>query len=184
MSTPRVVDWNGDGLFDILCGGAKGGVFAFINQGSKTQPEFAAAQTLVAPIEDKTNSYVKLVPAKDGKPTAPGSSFHIEAVDYDKDGDLDLLVGGRSSWRKADAKVLTDKEKAELQKLKDEQKLISADYSALFKDIKSPEDQKKVMESKEFKEISKKLSAIYAKIRKFDTNPNDSGDFVWLYRRK
>ena len=48
------------------------------------------------------------VPSVDGKPTCPGTSFHLEAVDYDQDGDLDLLVGGyriarqelKSSWMK------------------------------------------------------------------------------------
>ena len=52
-------------------------------------------------------------------------------------------------------------------------------YSGLFKNIKKPEDQKKIMESKEFKDISKKLTDVMRKKQKFDTNPNDSGYFVW-----
>ena len=27
LSAPRIVDWDGDGLFDILCGSSKGGVY-------------------------------------------------------------------------------------------------------------------------------------------------------------
>ena len=35
LSAPRVVDWDGDGLFDILCGGSKGGVFLYRNKGKQ-----------------------------------------------------------------------------------------------------------------------------------------------------
>ncbi len=98
LAAPRVVDWNEDGKFDILCGGAKGGVFLYINEGDKKTPRFAAAKTLIPAFKDKSNSFIKRVPAKDGQPTLPGSSYHIEPVDYDADGDLDLLVGARSSW--------------------------------------------------------------------------------------
>ena len=183
LAAPRVVDWNGDGLFDILCGGSKGGVFAFINKGTKTEPKFKQPQTLIAPIEDKTNSYIKLVPGKDGLPTLPGSSYHIEAVDYDRDGDLDLLVGARSSWKKENARKLTDKEKEELAKIVEERKEVMTEYTKLFADIKNQDEQKKVMESKEFKAMQKKLSALFQKEQKYNVDPNMSGDFVWLYRR-
>jgi hypothetical protein len=98
LAAPRVVDWDGDGLFDILCGGAKGGVYFFKNTGNAKSPKFATAKTLIEEFVDPTRSYIKRVPTRDGQPTLPGSSYHIEPVDFDGDGDLDLLVGGRSSW--------------------------------------------------------------------------------------
>lgn len=184
LAAPRVVDWNGDGLFDIICGGAKGGAFLYLNNGNKSEPKFQAAQTLIKPYEDKKNSYVKLVPSKNDLPTMAGSSFHIEPVDYDNDGDLDLLVGARCSWKKADAPKLSDEDKAELEKIDAEWKVVIADYSAMLNGVAKKEDQKKVMESKEFKALSKKLTDLSHKKSKYNVNPNKSGDFVWLYRRK
>ena len=184
LAAPRVVDWNGDGLFDIICGGAKGGVFLYLNEGKKSEPKFKASQTLIKPYEDKTNSYVKLVPSKNGLPTMAGSSFHIEPVDYDNDGDLDLLVGARCSWKKKDVPKLSDKDKAELEKIDAELKVVIADYSEMLNEVTKKEDQKKVMESEEFKALSKKLTDLSRKKSKFNVSPNESGDFVWLYRRK
>ena len=39
LATPITCDWNGDGLFDILCGGSKGGVYYYENTGRPSEPE-------------------------------------------------------------------------------------------------------------------------------------------------
>ncbi|MCK0132645.1 VCBS repeat-containing protein [Flavobacteriaceae bacterium F08102] len=99
IGTPRIADWDGDGRFDILIGTIYGEVFLLRNTGSKGSPEFSEVTTLVEPYLGRAGSKkIKRVPSKNGSPVGPGSSFHIETVDYDGDGDLDLLVGARSEW--------------------------------------------------------------------------------------
>lgn len=44
MSTLYPCDWNEDGLFDLLLGSTKGKVYIALNQGTKTEPKFPAAE--------------------------------------------------------------------------------------------------------------------------------------------
>lgn len=184
LAAPRVVDWDGDGLFDILCGGAKGGVYLFKNIGQKNSPEFAAAATLIAPIQDPSDSFIKRVPAKNGQPTLPGSSYHIEPTDFDGDGDLDLLVGGRSSWLKTEHRVLTDEEQNRLQEVSQQQAEVLQELSALSKEAESAEEREKLMKNKDYQELIEKYQQLSKEKNEYRTDPTDSGDFVWLFRRK
>ena len=46
-AAPVVVDWDGDGRWDILCGCARGSVYFYRNIGTPSAPKFAAPVTLV-----------------------------------------------------------------------------------------------------------------------------------------
>ncbi|MBN2309445.1 MAG: VCBS repeat-containing protein, partial [Candidatus Hydrogenedentes bacterium] len=72
-------DWNGDGLFDLIVGCARGGVVWYPNCGRPGAPEFP---------------YSRLVFTADGHPLDISWSASPRAVDWDGDGRLDLLVGG------------------------------------------------------------------------------------------
>lgn len=180
LSTPRVVDWNGDGKFDLLCGGAKGGVFYFENVGDEADPKFASAKVLIDPVED--SSYVKRVPTVDGQPTQPGSSFHIDAVDYDQDGDLDLLVGGRCSWEKENVPVLTPEEQAKLIEVVKEMESMLPKLSEMRKELNESEEN--LQENEDYSKLLRAYSKLSRERSTLEVSPFDSGDFVWLYRRK
>jgi len=79
---PRVVDCNGDGKKDLLCGLTGGTVKVFLNVGLDDDPIFDAGTELTA--------------GPDGAKSAidVGMRATPNLIDWDNDGDRDLLVGG------------------------------------------------------------------------------------------
>lgn len=77
--SPNFADFDGDGDLDLLCGEFLDGFTYFLNTGSRTEPAYAAGQRLCH---------------ADGRPLV----MHVQmitptAVDWDSDGDVDLIVG-------------------------------------------------------------------------------------------
>ena len=77
---PVTADWDGDGLWDIICGSRSGRVFWFRNSGSKEVPKFPSLPE-------------QLVGDSESEGLGRGSHAQVEVCDWDGDGDLDLLVG-------------------------------------------------------------------------------------------
>ena len=186
MGAPRVADWDGDGLFDIVIGTIHGEVVLFRNAGEKGKPEFAEMTTLVEALPGASGSkQIKRVPAKDGAPIAPGSSYHIEVVDYDDDGDLDLLVGGRAEWLTGPLKEPTEEELELAKKLKEESRASYRKFADLKKaaEGESEEEMEKFVASDEAKELLSKYRSLLAESFAVTSDPIERADFVWLYRR-
>jgi hypothetical protein len=78
------VDWDGDGIKDLVLGHERGGIFFHKNEGDNKAPKFAAAKTLM-PVLPRA--------ARGAEPTGPSSRTKIFMTDYNRDGKQDLLSG-------------------------------------------------------------------------------------------
>lgn len=87
-SDPFLIDWDGDGDYDLVSGSARGGVFLWSNEGSQTEPSFGAQTTLLAPVQRTSDLQLG-----DAHLTGPQSDTRVWVADVDRDGKLDLLVG-------------------------------------------------------------------------------------------
>src|SRR5262249_20755729 len=76
-SAVHAVDWNGDGVLDLLIGDITGNVWLVPNEGTKQKWAFGKEQQLTA----------------GGKPLRVGGDAGPFACDWDGDGKIDLLVG-------------------------------------------------------------------------------------------
>jgi len=76
--SPCLNDWDGDGDLDLICGSFLDTVTYFENTGTRTEPRYAAGRALEV---DGTVLHLEL------------EMLQVVAVDWDKDGDTDLVVG-------------------------------------------------------------------------------------------
>ena len=79
----KMVDFNQDGLPDLVCGSSRGAVLWYENLGTRSKPRFAIARLLFQ---------------ADGRPIDPGFLSTPTVTDWDHDGKLDLLLGASKGW--------------------------------------------------------------------------------------
>lgn len=87
-AAPWFVDWDGDGVLDLLVGNIAGQVILVPNEGTRTEPAFSATRRIVV----QAGGEAIRVGGGDAGPTV---------ADWDGDGRWDLLVGagdGSVSW--------------------------------------------------------------------------------------
>lgn len=186
ISSVCTADWNGDGLFDILCGGSKGGVYFYANQGTAGSPKFGKPEMLfdvLSEIAGAATNRMSLVPTVDGQPAIPGDHFHLEVADYDRDGDLDLLIGSTERWDSGERKVLTDEEQerlAEIEKSIEELQQQTKEASA----GKTGEERLELRRSKEYRERHNQCYKLQSELAKLKPNPIKHAGQIWVLKRK
>ncbi|MEM1423528.1 MAG: FG-GAP-like repeat-containing protein, partial [Planctomycetota bacterium] len=181
MSAPHLVDWDGDGLTDILAGGMQeGSVYFYRNTGAEDAPAFAPPVTLLKP---------------EGMPkvkTEPNSGAYVSAHDMDGDGDLDLLVGGYAVWS-PEREPLNEEETARLEALWAEQMALSEKVDAEFNKIaeQAGADGEKLaelintvwQENQVVQQAMQRMQEIRPEIAELEGEPlREAG--VWMYERK
>lgn len=92
-AVPAFADIDGDGDFDLLVGMGYGETYFFRNNGTPTSPNFVSIAN-----DDPTNPFVDVSDI----PFQAISYAHPTFIDFDKDGDIDLLIGGYYSTSTAD----------------------------------------------------------------------------------
>ena len=78
MPSPNLADFDGDGDLDLLCGEFVDGFTYFENTGTRTEPRYDAGRPLMLGNAPLVMDLCMIVPV---------------AVDWDRDGDVDLVVG-------------------------------------------------------------------------------------------
>ena len=188
LTAPRLIDWDGDGLMDLVCGSFAGGVFLCKNSGNESEPKFEKPEALIPNVKSgyKATSL-----------TRPTSASYVDVVDYDEDGDLDLIVGGYSSWKPKQRK-LNEQEKEILSQLEQTLQEITREYEVLrdnatreAKDknegkltaAQSRKIENEIMKSDEYKALLERRQQCMEEAGKF-VSQSKYKSYVWFYERK
>lgn len=171
---PTTVDWDGDGLWDLIVGSGNGSVTFFRNTGDKREPRFAAGVELIGSKKNMT-----LLPGK--SPTRPGSRTKPFACDWNGDGQLDLLVGDYSSSQ-TPAPTLDEERTKRRDELQAKQTELSSKLAKLYETRKDGDEQLSAAAQAESAAISKEMSKLYQELAPLIPG-HESHGYVWVYLR-
>jgi len=156
------VDFDGDSLFDLVCGDEEGNLFWYKNVGDKTTALFKT------PIMLRDNNIIE---RPEGELIPIGGRVKVAVYDYNQDGKLDILAGDLFAHKR---KIRELSPKDEMKKAKLEQKLNECIKECL----------KMQAEGKRSKKNDDCLSETTLELRKYDNYEHRSTGYVWLFLQK
>lgn len=165
-SDPFLIDWDGDGDLDLLSGSAAGGAYLFVNNGSKTAPQFAKPVTLLKAAGHGGMHAGGEVQFGDAHVTAPASGTRVWADDVDGDGKLDLLIGDQLTLQHVKAGVTEQAAREQLAAWEKRQQ-------ELFQSMENDNAKDDFQKNYEQLQAEKKQFVI-----------DETTGFVWLLRQK
>ena len=175
-----LVDWDGDGLWDIVGGSLMGGVYFYKNLGKPGNPKFGEAKCLIEPSEFEDKD-------KGGQ----CGITQLTVSDYNNDGKLDLIIGNNNLIYKEvpDYTAEEIKEREQIQKLQAEcqymGKVIRDKYRIKYKG-NVEKVNKAMMKDKDYLKIRKRwkeFSKKSARLKELTPEVIPYG-FIWVSLRE
>ncbi len=192
VATLRMVDADGDGLEDLLCGSmgdaygqdTGGGVYLYRNVGKAGAPTFAPPRPLLAP---SRKGHIE-------GPMRPDAGLYMDLVDFDGDADLDLVVGAYSMW-KPPTPQLTPEQHAQLAELRAAAAELNKQSAALSKQVidagkglaeeaaRDAMAEVRTKHAKEQQRLNAERVALNKQIEALAPGPKRES-FVWFYENR
>ena len=185
VSHVHPIDWDGDGLFDLVCGTEEGHLVWYKNSGTKKKAEFLKAETLFTSQSGWDNL--------EGGPVIPlGGRCKVFANDYNLDGKLDLLVGDFYSSTKV-TRELRPEEEMDWDKAKKKNRDLLLKLKEMYPDVKQFRNvaffnKFEGLSKKEIRKIKKinaeieEANKVTAKFQKLQEHFGHG--YVWLFTQK